>query len=61
MDAHSFELLDPDLDLHTNCGSGSASRREKMFNKNFKKPNFLFGGMNVYPVASPSIMEAYGL
>jgi hypothetical protein len=38
MDPHYFELLDPDP--HTNCGSGSRSRRAKMTEKNRKRTEF---------------------
>jgi hypothetical protein len=40
-DQHYFELLDPDP--HSNCGSGSGSRRAKMTHKNRKKDRiFMF-------------------
>jgi hypothetical protein len=38
MDPHLFELLDPDP--HTNCGSGSGSRRAKMTPKIDKRTEF---------------------
>jgi hypothetical protein len=43
MDPHQFELLDPDSDPHSNCGSGSGSRRAKMTHKNRKNSRiFMF-------------------
>jgi hypothetical protein len=40
-DPHQFELLDPDPDPHSNCGSGS--RRAKMTHKNRKESRiFMF-------------------
>jgi hypothetical protein len=35
-----FELLDPDLDPHTNCESGSGSRRAKITQKIEKRTEF---------------------
>jgi len=59
-------LLDPDP--HSNCGSGTGSRRAKKFNKNRKRTEFscfevldvLFSGLKASPVAWPSFMEAQG-
>jgi hypothetical protein len=31
-----FELLDPDSDPHSNCGSGSGSRRAKKIEKSIE-------------------------